>query len=193
MTLSTEEQKKVEVLLNKIEELDDKLGIEFRALKAKYFKEKLPLLKQRDALLQKIPNFWLACLNNSPLSQHFNDEDMNVLQYITSITVEMDAKFDKITINFADNDLIENKSLSKTVFAPIGTDEGKVKADAVKWKKAPKRSKTEQDCQFLKIFTVEETEVVTTIVDVYESPIEFYEGDNDSEETKSNQTLSSNE
>ena len=190
MTLSSVEQKSVEEILTKIEALDNKLDSEFRVLKAKYFKEKLPLFKKRDELLQKIPNFWLACLNNSPINTHFNDEDLNVLQYITALTAEVANNFDKITLSFGENDLIENKTLSKTVYAG---ENGKVVADTVKWKKAPKRSKTETDCAFFKIFGEEETEITNDIVDVYESPIEYYEADNDTEDTKSNQTLSDNE
>eukprot|EP00835_Amoeboradix_gromovi_P004963 NODE_425_length_8856_cov_0.734841.p4 type:complete len:193 gc:universal NODE_425_length_8856_cov_0.734841:890-312(-) len=188
--LNEVEQKSVEGILGKLEEIDKKLEKELRTLKVKYFKEKLPLYKQRDELLKKIPNFWLACFNNSPLSQHFNDEDTNLLQYISGVQVEVTEKYDKVILHFLENELIENSSLSKTVFV---AEDISTKSDTLKWKKAPKRSKTESDNQFFKLFGVDETEITDIILDVYESPIEYYEADNDTEATRSNQTLSDNE
>ena len=186
MTLDAKEQKQMEQVLGKLDGIDKRVEADYRQLKIKTFKEKLQLFKERDALLEKIPNFWLACMLNSSIQVHCNDEDTNVLQYLTKLSVEVTPQHEKVTLHFSANDFIENSTLSKT----LKYDDEKATFDKVKWKKSPKRSKTEAEGTFFKAYCGDETEMVQTLSDIYETPIEYYEADNETEDTKSNQTLS---
>eukprot|EP00834_Sanchytrium_tribonematis_P006949 NODE_566_length_5965_cov_0.720934.p4 type:complete len:209 gc:universal NODE_566_length_5965_cov_0.720934:3256-3882(+) len=189
MTLADKEQKDLESHLAKLEQIDDKFNAEFQSLKEKIFKEKLPTYKKRDSLLAKIPNFWLACINNSPISQHTNDDDLNILQHLTGVSIDITKEFQKATLAFSTNDYIENSTLSKTVY--FG-ENGKILFDKIKWAKNPKRTKSESESEFFKLFNDEETELVDALVDIYESAIEYFD-DNDTEDTKSNETLKSSD
>lgn len=76
-----------------------------------------------------IPDFWLGCLNNNPITdQLVQEHDIEILRHLINIEMEYSGEdsqedFFVLTFTFEENEFFKNKTLTKTYYVDVGADE----------------------------------------------------------------------
>ena len=88
-----------------------------------------------------IPEFWLSAMKNSSLAETITDRDEEALKHLVDIRMEyLDRPGFRLIFEFAPNDFIENKTLTKTYFYQEENGYGgdfiydHAEGDQIKWK-----------------------------------------------------------
>jgi len=134
---SHEAIEKIDEVQNDIDKLNEQASEEILKVEVKYNKLRSPHYTKRQALIAKIPNFWVTAFINHPqVSSLLFEEDEEALQYMTGLEVQ---EFDdiksgyKIVFTFAENPFFSNTSISKS-FHVTELGEPTSEADAIEWK-----------------------------------------------------------
>jgi template-activating factor I len=127
----------IDEVQNEIDRLNEQASDEILKVEQKYNKLRQPHFHQRSELIAKIPNFWVTAFVNHPqVSALLNEEDEEVLQYLTRVEVQEfeDIKSGyKINFHFEENEYFENDVVSKE-FHLNETGEPSSKSTPIKWK-----------------------------------------------------------
>lgn len=88
-----------------------------------------------------IPEFWLSAMKNSSLAETITDRDEEALKHLTDVRMEyLDRPGFRLIFEFAENDFITNKTLTKTYFYQEENGYGgdfiydHAEGDEIKWK-----------------------------------------------------------
>jgi len=106
---------KLEDLQEKIDKVTEEAADAIVKLERKFYEQKVPLFKERNQMLKTIPSFWKKALINHPqLSDCFNEEDENVLEYVEELECEDYPEGTwKISFKFKPNPYFKNAVVSK--------------------------------------------------------------------------------
>jgi len=127
----------IDEVQNEIDRLNEQASDEILKVEQKYNKLRQPHFQRRSELIAKIPNFWVTAFVNHPqVSALLNEEDEEVLQYLTRVEVQEfeDIKSGyKINFHFEDNEYFVNNVISKE-FHLNETGEPSSKSTPINWK-----------------------------------------------------------
>lgn len=127
----------IDEVQNEIDRLNEQASDEILKVEQKYNKLRQPHFQKRSELIAKIPNFWVTAFVNHPqVSALLNEEDEEVLQYLTRVEVQEfeDIKSGyRINFHFEENEYFESKIISKE-FHLNETGEPSSKSTPINWK-----------------------------------------------------------
>jgi len=137
-TLSPEE-KKIEEVQKKIDNLEEIIGQEIRKIEEKYGEQKNSLLRERNEAIKAIPNFWKTTIEKHvEIVDWFSDTDLEILEFIEDLFVDELFEFAdgfKITMMFKDgNPYFSNKSIHKSLTYNKEKDEYEMESSKIDWK-----------------------------------------------------------
>lgn len=79
--------------------------------------EKPKATEEGSADLKGIPEFWLSAMKNTSLAETITDRDEDALKALTDIRMEyLDRPGFRLIFEFAENEFLSNKTVSKTYF-----------------------------------------------------------------------------
>jgi len=132
------EEKRIEEIEKRLEEVIDKQSQEQREIEKKYSVEKIALNKERAEAIKAFPKFWSTTLKKHYLSSYLNEQDLEILDYLEDLWVEELYEFleaFKITLTFkADNPYFSNATISKTFKFNKLREAYDVEATKIDWK-----------------------------------------------------------
>mmetsp|Transcript_29826 Transcript_29826/g.41238 ORF Transcript_29826/g.41238 Transcript_29826/m.41238 type:complete len:252 (+) Transcript_29826:63-818(+) len=147
---ATPDEMKLKDVVGEFIELERNYNMRINEVTKEFDEQRDPLRKQRDEIIAKIPEFWkVVCLKNSVLCGSFTSDDCKLLSFLDKLTVDIESKNDKqnttITLEFLDNPMLWNRTLSKTLTeaSPDGSVDGSEDGDEdvrevittpIKWK-----------------------------------------------------------
>ncbi|XP_013416177.1 protein SET isoform X2 [Lingula anatina] len=127
----------IDACQNEIDALNEKASEEILQVEQKYNKLRKPHFETRNALIQKIPNFWVTAFVNHPqVSAILQEEEEDCLRYLTKVEVEEfeDIKSGyKINLYFQENPYFENSLITKEFHLATSGDPASKSTD-IKWK-----------------------------------------------------------
>ncbi|DBA04201.1 TPA: hypothetical protein N0F65_004309 [Lagenidium giganteum] len=176
-----------------LEKENTKLAKEILAIESKYNTIKRPIFVKRAKLLKEIPNFWKQTfVNHMLIGNALDEDDTEILSHLQEMDVthgDENGSY-KIELTFKENPYFSNKSLWKEInFNEEG--ESTVKSSGIKWKKADKKEKKDDDeenASFIEWFaSSDEDHDVADIIkeEIWKNPVQFYlnlDEDDDEEE-----------
>mmetsp|Transcript_33050 Transcript_33050/g.55317 ORF Transcript_33050/g.55317 Transcript_33050/m.55317 type:complete len:237 (+) Transcript_33050:230-940(+) len=122
------------LLFNIGEAYAERLG----ALEREFDQKRAPVYKTRDAILAKIPQFWLTVfLNHKTINSMLTREDVDVLEYLETFTAvttsDETAKREThtVTFGFRENPYFKNKVLTKKLTDFIPEEEVLTRVDTI--------------------------------------------------------------
>ncbi|KAI8803867.1 hypothetical protein BJ742DRAFT_827028 [Cladochytrium replicatum] len=103
-------------IYGEIEKAEEEIQVEVHKLMHKLEQKKIPLLKKRNAVLAKIPNFWLNSFKAYAI-ELVTEEDLKAISHLTDFMVEPGPTDDesKFIFTFGKNPYFNNKQIIKTV------------------------------------------------------------------------------
>jgi len=150
------EEKKIEEVQVKLNEVEEKLALEIRALEQKFAEQRIPLLKERSEKIKAIPSFWKKAMEkHDMIASYLTEEDFEILSNLEDLEVE--ELYDvvdgyRITLRFSkDNEFFTNTTLSKSFKYNKEKEGYDVEATKVEWKEgknlAEHNKKTEEEVE----------------------------------------------
>lgn len=107
----------IDACQNEIDALNEKASEEILQAEQKFNKLRKPHFEKRNAVIERIPNFWVTAFVNHPqISAILDEDEEECLQFMTKVEVEEfeDIKSGyKICFHFKENPYFSNKVLSK--------------------------------------------------------------------------------
>jgi len=108
----------VEPFEEELEKLNDQENKEVLEVAKKYYSLRKPVLDKRNAVLSKIPRFWITAFVNHPLlRQIVNEKDLEILEHLRDLVVEEQLEGEKlghkILMHFDKNQFFSNAVLWK--------------------------------------------------------------------------------
>ncbi|KAJ3099069.1 hypothetical protein HDU97_003502 [Phlyctochytrium planicorne] len=150
---STPELEKLVEIKEKIDQIDEDMDRKIEDLKKEADKQKVPLMKQRDQAVAKIPGFWSKVFLGHPyINAVVSEEEQEIIKHVKSFHMDT-TDDDKVTFKFVfeKNDYFSNTELvyvfdeqtgeSKTPQIKWGKDKSPIKGPA-KETDSKKRKKT---------------------------------------------------
>ncbi|KAI8808443.1 hypothetical protein BJ742DRAFT_853522 [Cladochytrium replicatum] len=103
-------------IYSEIEKTEEEIQEEIHKLMHKLEQKKLPLLKKRNAVLSKVPNFWLNSFKTFA-PDLVTEEDLKAISHLTDFMIEPGPTHDdtKFIFTFGKNPFFNNKQIIKTV------------------------------------------------------------------------------
>eukprot|EP00127_Corallochytrium_limacisporum_P004727 Clim_evm81s172 gene=Clim_evmTU81s172 len=103
----------------KLDEIDKDMKNEINKIECEYHNTKSPIYKERDALIEQIPGFWLKTLASHPvLHDYITQVDRQILKYLKNISVSKTTSNEDLQVEcrllFSENEHLKNTVLSKT-------------------------------------------------------------------------------
>ncbi|KAL8604344.1 hypothetical protein ACOMHN_028107 [Nucella lapillus] len=107
----------IDSMQNELDKLNQKANQEILAVEQKYSKRRQVFFNERNAFIDKIPNFWvLSLLNHPQIAPVVNQKEKECLQYLSKVQVDVveDIKSGyTLTFKFKTNPFFTNEVLSK--------------------------------------------------------------------------------
>jgi len=159
---------------------------EHKAVQAKYAKLRKPIYAKRDAAVASIEGFWEKALLGHPTIKALaseNETDLKLLSFVTKVEVdEVNPDTFKLTLHFKANDLISNKSLSRTQTVEEGEDdeaELKIENSGINWKVKDVSEESFFNLLFGKESpaTGDMASIAEEFHEVYKNPLPFFSGE----------------
>jgi len=127
----------IDATQNEIDSLNEKASEEILKVEQKYNKLRKPFFEKRNALISKIPNFWVTAFVNHPqISAILDEEEEECLHFLTKLEVEEfeDIKSGyRIKFHFDENPYFDNLLLTKEFHLGAGGDPAS-NSTQIKWK-----------------------------------------------------------
>jgi template-activating factor I len=127
----------IDEVQNEIDKLNENASEEILKVEQKYNTLRQPFFKKRSDIIAKIPNFWVTAFVNHPqVSALLNEDDEEVLQYLTKVEVQEfeDIKSGyRINFSFDTNPYFTNELLTKE-FHLNDTGDPSSQSTPIKWK-----------------------------------------------------------
>lgn len=107
----------IDACQNEIDALNEKASEEILKVEQKYNKLRKPYFEKRNAIIKRIPNFWVTAFVNHPqISAILEEDEEDCLHYLSKLEVEEfeDIKSGyRINFHFEPNPYFENEVLTK--------------------------------------------------------------------------------
>jgi len=195
-----QEEKMLSDILQKLEDIEEKVTSEVHEIESKYNNMRQPILLKRDQLVAKVPDFWeVAFLSNQNMEPHLSPTDVELLKHTRRFAVrECDNALDGFDVNFEfeSNDIITNKTLTKKyrfLLPTNGSEDSKsgetsrssrrtrnVTSDRIQWHKNVKET---EESLFGVLFGKDDDAdpehcdaLVKTLRDIYTDALDLYIG-----------------
>ncbi|CAG2054435.1 unnamed protein product [Timema podura] len=138
----------IDACQNEIDALNEKASDEILQVEQKYNKQRKPYFEKRNAIIKKIPNFWVTAFVNHPqISMVLEEEEEDCLHYLTKLEVE---EFDdiksgyRINFHFDKNPYFENSIITKEFHLGTSGDPAS-QSTPIQWKEGNDLTKSSKE------------------------------------------------
>jgi len=132
----SELQAKIDVVQQKIEDINNEAADEIVKINQKYALKKAPHFKERNVLFKQIPGFWKQVFSNHPiLGISLSEQDDELLTHLEDLELEEHENSFKFTFKFKPNPYLKKNTLWKQYTFPASEDEpGKIDCSVIEFK-----------------------------------------------------------
>jgi len=188
----------------KLEDLDAKIALEHQQIEDSHIGHRAPFYKERDALIAKIPNFWISAMSNHPVvGSWITNEEEEALNHLAAFHVKYGSTTKKFTLvfTFSENPFFTNKVIEKAIDLTLDDEIPVGFVSEVQWKagknlveageKNAEGNEEAEEGFFANLYSADEP-IAELFDDLYKNAVAFFtdadedeseeDGDDDDEE-----------